>query len=261
MYNTLYNWRIVAWDAYGLSTEGQPWWFTTSNDPSNHAPNTPRTPSPPDQAVDVDINTDLNWTGDDPDIGDMVTYDVYFGSMLPLQKVASNISTPSYTPGALAYNLTYFWNVVAWDNHGLSTESPIWSFKTIWTPNNPPTKPSQPDGTTNGILGQEYTYTTSTTDSEGDVVYYLWDWGDGNNSEWLGPYESGKKTDATYIWTVKGSYSVKVKAKDIYNQESSWSDPLPITMPYSYEPNHWFINWLFERFPNTFPLLRYLLGY
>jgi hypothetical protein len=52
--------------------------------------------------------------------------------------------------------------------------------------------------------------------------------GDGNNSGWLGPYNSGATCEAKLIWNVKNYYNIKVKAKDIYGKESSWSDPLPI---------------------------------
>jgi PKD domain len=97
--------------------------------------------------------------------------------------------------------------------------------------NNPPNKPDRPSGPANGKVGQEYSYTTSNTDPDGDQIYYMWDWGDGHNSRWIGPYGSGITAGATHNWTVKGSYSIKVKAKDIYGKESAWSDPLPITMP------------------------------
>jgi len=72
----------------------------------NQPPNTPNNPEPDNHAKNVDINTNLSWTGGDPDVDDTVTYDVYFGSMQPLQKVASNISTPTYNPGTLANSLT-----------------------------------------------------------------------------------------------------------------------------------------------------------
>lgn len=231
--------------------------FTTKQD--NNPPNKPSNPSPPNQATDVDINTDLSWTGGDPDVGDTVTYDVYFGSGFPLQKVAANISTLSYDPGTLAYDELYRWSIVAWDSHGLSTQGLVWWFRTAWAPGHPPNKPSQPSGQTNGIVGQEYVYTTSTTDPDGDQVYYLWDWGDGNNSGWSQAYFSGTTVGVKHKWTSKGSYSVKVKAKDMLEQESSWSDPLAITMPYSYKPIPHFLELLFQRFPNAFPLLRHLL--
>jgi hypothetical protein len=102
----------------------------------------------------------------------------------------------------------------------------------------------------------------STTDPNGDKVYYYWDWGDGNTSGWLGPYNSGAICQANHTWFKNGNYNIKVKAKDIYGNESSWSDPLPIKIRY------WFTNlilqilkWLFERFPHAFPLLQDLLGY
>jgi hypothetical protein len=39
-YNTTYYWKIVAWDSFGVSTEGPEWYFTTS-DNSNRPPNRP----------------------------------------------------------------------------------------------------------------------------------------------------------------------------------------------------------------------------
>jgi hypothetical protein len=128
--------------------------------------------------------------------------------------------------------------------------------------NIPPNKPNEPSGTASGKIKTVYTYTTSTTDPDSDQVYYLWDWGDGSQSSWLGPYDSDVTTSTTHTWTVKGSYSIKVKAKDTFGAESPWSDPLPITMPYSYNklilP---FLDSLLQRFPQAFPLLRQLFGY
>ena len=98
-------------------------------------------------------------------------------------------------------------------------------------PNNPPLKPSTPSGPNSGKPGVQYMYTTSTTDPDGDMIYYKWDWGDGNFSNWLGPFNSGATATATYSWAQKGDYNIKVKAKDVYGAESDWSDPLPITMP------------------------------
>jgi len=122
--------------------------------------------------------------------------------------------------------------------------------------NNPPNKPSTPSGQTNGKIGRQYFYTTNTTDPDGDQIYYLWDWGDGSTSIWFGPYDSGITMNTHHNWTVKGSYSIKVKAKDIYGNESVWSDPLPITMPFSY---HWTLLQLLQRFPHAFPIIRHLL--
>jgi hypothetical protein len=59
----------------------------------------------------------------------------------------------------------------------------------------------------------------------------------------------------------KGSYSIKVKARDIYGGVSGLSDPLPITMPYLYNLMLQFLERLFQRYPNAFPLQRQLMGY
>lgn len=103
----------------------------------------------------------------------------------------------------------------------------------VTSENEAPNKPGKPSGYVNGTVNVEYTFTTTTIDPDGDQVYYLWDWGDGTQSEWLGPFVSGAQASAQNSWSAKGDYSVKVKARDISGAESAWSDPLPIAMPTS----------------------------
>jgi len=94
--------------------------------------------------------------------------------------------------------------------------------------NMPPDKPSMPSGPTSGMIEVEYTYTSNTTDPDGDDVYYLFDWDDGNDSGWLGPYNSGDTVEASHAWDDEGIYDVRVKAKDVHDVESRWSDPLTV---------------------------------
>ncbi len=96
--------------------------------------------------------------------------------------------------------------------------------------NNPPDTPSEPIGETNGYHGTAYSYNTSTTDPEGDNVFYLFNWSDGTNSEWIGPYSSGELCNTSHTWQSPGAYNVTVKAKDIYDSESNWSSKLLINM-------------------------------
>jgi len=237
--------------AYMDDHSGSAYVFTKENQP----PNTPSNPNPANNAIDIDINTDLSWTGGDPDVGDTVTYDVYFGSMPPLQKIASHISTLSYTPGTLENSLTYFWNVVAWDNHGASTIGPTWSFTTIKATNYPPNKPDKPSGKASGKTGTTYSYSSSATDPNDDDVYYWFDWGDGTNSGWDGPHNSGDSVTLAHAWASDGTYPIKVKAKDVYDAESVWSDSLSVSMP-KYKP---FIKPLIMDILLRFPLLSRLL--
>jgi hypothetical protein len=98
----------------------------------------------------------------------------------------------------------------------------------LYTTNGPPAIPSTPAGPDNGATGVEYTFTTSTTDPEGEDVYYKFDWGDGTISAWFGPFASGATGEGAYIWTTAGIFDVRVKAKDVNGGESDWSDPHPI---------------------------------
>ncbi len=94
--------------------------------------------------------------------------------------------------------------------------------------NNPADKPHI-YGPDNGTINVEYTFCTDTiTDPEGDSVYCLWDWGDGNISGWLGPYASGQVICESHMWTEPGEYCIMLKLKDIFDIETEWSDPFCI---------------------------------
>ncbi|MCJ7697000.1 MAG: PKD domain-containing protein, partial [Thermoplasmata archaeon] len=90
-------------------------------------------------------------------------------------------------------------------------------------PNNPPNTPGAPSGPSNGYVDVEYDFTASTTDPDGDNISYMFDWGDSNNSGWVGPYASGTPAHASYMWAATGDYQIKVKAKDENGGESNWS--------------------------------------
>ena len=85
----------------------------------------------------------------------------------------------------------------------------------------PPNTPTI-DGPPEGKPGTSYLYTFTTTDPDGDMVYYYIDWGDDQVSEWVGPYNSGATASVTHQWTEEGNYTIKAKAKDMYGAESDW---------------------------------------
>jgi hypothetical protein len=118
-----------------------------------------------------------------------------------------------------------------------------------------PNKPSTPQGPKNGKAEVEYTYSTYTIDPQGDQIFYWFDWGDENNSGWIGPFNSGATAETSHIWSERGTYSIMVKAKDTNGHESEWSDPLSISMP---KNNNYFINIFqnfFERYPRIYDLI------
>jgi len=97
--------------------------------------------------------------------------------------------------------------------------------------NHRPYTPDAPSGEASGKKDQTYAYTATTTDMEGDTIYYQWDWGDGATSDWLGPSVSGAEVTTNHTWATTGTYSITVRAKDSNGGISEWSEPLRVSMP------------------------------
>jgi len=126
--------------------------------------------------------------------------------------------------------------------------------------NTPPTIP-EIDGPSSGKPLVQYLFTVVTTDFDADAVFYYFDWGDNTTSGWFGPYDSGVQQSALHSWSQKGTYSVRVKAKDTKGAESDWG-VLSVKIPFSYDMSlRIFLQLFFERFPHTFPLLQILLKF
>lgn len=88
----------------------------------------------------------------------------------------------------------------------------------------PPSTPSQPSGPSSGYVGIDYTYSTSSTEINGDDIKYGVDWdGDDVIDEWTDFYPSGQTVHITHAWDSVGTYNVKVKARDIFGKESGFS--------------------------------------
>jgi len=187
---------------------------------------------------------------------------------LSFSRDGKNIITNGQKVGEALYTSKYFCNL----NYGWSLYFEyinLYTFNLYGDPSlaqqginisGRPNKPNTPTGEASGKIDVEYTYTSSAIDPDNDLIYYIFNWGDGTDSGWLGPIDSGITYEVNHIWEKKGNYEIKVKAKDIYGAESSWSDPLPITMPYSYKPIPQILELLFQRFPHAFPILKQRLG-
>jgi hypothetical protein len=97
-------------------------------------------------------------------------------------------------------------------------------------PSEPPETPDAPDGPDQWIRNIECTFSSVTTDPEGDNISYIFDWGDGTLSSWLGPYQSGQTVEEEHAWTELGDYEVKIRAKDIWGVTSDWSEASVISI-------------------------------
>jgi hypothetical protein len=129
-YDTVHYWRIVASDGNGHTMEGPVWSFITEVDEDTLPPDVPSNPYPADGELSANPDLLLTWEGDDPNAYDTVTFDVYFGAPGQMELVADDISEKEFPVNDLDTDQYYEWKVVALDDTGLSTEGPVWSFKT-----------------------------------------------------------------------------------------------------------------------------------
>jgi PKD domain len=116
---------------------------------------------------------------------------------------------------------------------------------------NPPATPVL-TGPSSGVIDEMYTYQAVTTEPDGENIYYYFDWGDGSNSGWLGPFNSGQEGAAQKSWSAEGTYTVKAKAKDINGVQSSWSTPIAVTILTDRPPETPTITGPAEGKPDTF---------
>jgi len=98
--------------------------------------------------------------------------------------------------------------------------------------NNDPATPTAPSGPTSGLVNFPYNFTAMTTDIKNSPLSYMFDWGDGTTSEWLGPFNSGVSATANHSWIHSGTFAVKVKAQDNEGHESSWSSAHTIAISF-----------------------------
>jgi len=103
--------------------------------------------------------------------------------------------------------------------------------RAIGETSNPPNIPGKPSGDETGLQGVPNYYTTITTDPDSDKVRYGWDFdGDLISDGWTSYHPSGVSVSYSYAWFEPGTFQVRVKARDIYGEESGWSENLTVTI-------------------------------
>jgi hypothetical protein len=246
--------------------------FNLYGDPSmgmNLPPFTPPPPTGPTTGI-AGIQYTYSATGLDP-TGDKIKYGWDWNGDGTVNQWDDNNGNyylswqPCATPHIFNTPGTYNVKVKIEDLYGAqsSFSSPL---VVVIAQNQAPTKPAKPSGQTNGKPGISYTYTTSASDPELYNVAYGWDWdGDGTVDQWDDNsgsyYPSGQTISTAHTWSVKGTYNIKVKAKDIHGNEGPWSDPLAITIPKNVISANLLLMHLLERFPMVVHILRILMNY
>ena len=120
-----------------------------------------------------------------------------------------------YTIPDLQDGLTYYFAVKAYDDGNESDYSQEISH-TVATPNSSPTTPSVPSGPASGFIQTGYSFSSTASDPENDMLQYQYDWGDGVISGW------GNSTQS-HTWSNTGNYCVKARARDTLGATSGWS--------------------------------------
>jgi rhodanese-related sulfurtransferase len=103
--------------------------------------------------------------------------------------------------------------------------------------------PETPDisGTVNGAAGQIYDFEFISNDPEEEQVFYCVNWSDETGEVCLGPFESGEVIVLSHNFTEQGTYIIKAKARDRFNEESEWGT-LEVSMPRALNTNYGDVN-------------------
>ncbi len=114
----------------------------------SNAPSSPTHPTPRHASKGIDIDQEIRWLHSIDAENDDVCYDLYFCEDQGTTKetieqlnsvdslVIEDLNEAMFYPGSifesntLEHGTTYFWRVVAKENHGLTTFGPIWNFTT-----------------------------------------------------------------------------------------------------------------------------------
>jgi hypothetical protein len=217
---------------------------------------------PLDNGIVKGNNVTVNWYAHDPeDLNNLSIY-LYVSNDNGVTRSAfkgnpfSNTGTYNWDTTALPDG-TYKLFVEAVDSQGnVARDSSSFQINHLGLSNAP--NPPKITGPSSGEIGKSTNYVLTTTDPEGYQVFYYINWGDGQNSGWIGPYASGSPVTQSHTWSTKGNFAITAQAKDTADHISDWGSlPVSVSLPSFF---HQFIEKLFERYPNAFPQLRHLLG-
>lgn len=194
----------------------------------NRPPNIPSTPSGPTSGY-VGTSYVYSTSTMDPD-GDSILYEFNWGD-------GSTTTVSWFAPGSTA-SVSHQWSAAGTYYVTVRSEDSYYAWSG-WSsnlqvvinniPNTPPNVSSTPSGTTSAWVYTTYTYSTSTTDPEGDSVRYEFSWGDGQTTI-TGWCSSGVAATASHYWTSTGTYYVKARAQDSKGEWGGWSPTLSVIM-------------------------------
>lgn len=177
----------------------------------NVPPAKPENIYPYNLAENVDITPTFTWDNCIDVNGDQVTYSLYLNEGISVDLngicVAANLTSNYHSISHLKKGTLYSFLILAEDEHGSQSVSDQITFTTRFP--NPPLI----EGPTDITIGKKYSYTVSPADLDGDVYYWFFKWGDGSESNWLGPYGPLDNITVDHMWTKRDTYNIEVQYK------------------------------------------------
>ncbi|MFH1100738.1 MAG: tandem-95 repeat protein, partial [Methanobacteriota archaeon] len=222
-YNTVYYWRIIAWDNHNASNTSDLWRFTTKNKPpegggGNDRPVADASAGEPYTGF-IDENITFDGSGSYDSDGQIIGYRWDFNNdgIYDTGWLTSPISKHAYSrEGRYTIILQ-----VKDNNEATDTDS---TTATIVQANIPPTAPII-EGPHSGHQNVSYEFTALSYDADNDTIQYIFDWGDGETTRTTF-LQNGTSTLQTHTWTQYGEYIVTVKAFD--NRSESGTTELTV---------------------------------
>jgi PKD repeat protein len=157
----------------------------------------PSSPDPAHEASSQPMHVTLTWQGGDPDRGDAVTYDLYFGTGAAPPLRASGLTSPSFAAMNLKPATAYSWRIIAKDRQGLTAEGDTWTFTTSEEPNTSPAA-ALSAAPASGPISTSFRFDASASNDKEDptsALRFRWDFdGDGKpDTEWSEERTTEKK--------------------------------------------------------------------
>ncbi|UCD81362.1 MAG: fibronectin type III domain-containing protein, partial [Desulfobacterales bacterium] len=168
-------------------------------------------------AVDVTIAWDANSESD------LAGYILFYGTASRSYSNSIDVgNNTEYTLTGLNEGTTYYFSAKAYDTSNNESDYSKELVYTLPGANSAPNTPVQPTGPTSGFIQISYSFDTSGTDPDGDLLTYRFDWGDGNISAWGGAYSR------THAFSSVGTYCIKAQSQDTHSAVSAWSQCLNV---------------------------------
>jgi outer membrane protein assembly factor BamB len=209
------------WNSRLLAALVLPVALVVCSKPVNRPPDDPAIPTGPSFGRS-DSTYAFTTAAVDPD-GDSISYWFEWGD-------TTQSEWSPFVPSGIAWRELKTWTVPgvfqirvrAQDNHG--QRSGLSRGLKVSIANLAPLRPAAPAGPDTAGGGQTCVFDDSTQDPNGDSMAYEFDWGDGDSAEWTAFVPSGTVIMAGHFWLSRGSYLIRVRAKDGLGAVSDWSE-------------------------------------